>query len=206
MPLLLLLLALSTVFLFGNDRGQFYRSAHHNGVSGNHLAVAANLSPEHDFLLFYYQTLDKDGTPSYVPYNRFPLGGYALIKLAMLPFDNDLSAQIHAARVMFLLFFAASAVLAYLSVRRLTANRWIALTASLLAFSSYYLLYYNDMTATENGLSLFGALLTFHGMVLFVQQGPLSAVARQGVRGAAVGLARLCVPADVYRLGHGERA
>ena len=62
-------------------------------------------------------------------------------------------------------------MLAYLSLRRLTASRWIALTASLLAFSSYYLLYYNDMTATENGLSLFGALLTFHGMVLFVQEG-----------------------------------
>ena len=170
-PLLLLLLALSTVFLFGGDRGQFYRPGHHDSVSADHLAVAANLSPKHDFLLFYYQTLDKDGTPSYVPYNRFPLGGYALIKLAILPFDNDLSAQIHAARVMFLLFFAASAVLAYLSLRRLTANRWIALTASLLAFSSYYLLYYNDMTATENGLSLFGVLLTFHGMVLFVQQG-----------------------------------
>ena len=171
LPLLLLLLALSTVFLFGNDRGQFYRPGHHNWVSANHLAVAANLSPKHDFLLFYYQTLDKDGTPSYAPYNRFPLGGFALIKLAILPFDNDLSAQIHAARVMFLLFFAASAVLAYLSLRRLTASRWIALTASLLAFSSYYLLYYNDMTATENGLSLFGALLTFHGMVLFVQEG-----------------------------------
>ena len=170
-PLLLLLLALSTAFLFGGDRGQSYRPGNHGLVSANHLAVAANLSPEHDFLLFYYQTLDKDGTPSYVPYNRFPLGGYALIKLAMLPFDNDLSAQIHAARVVFLLFYAASAVLAYLSLRRLTASRWIALTASLLAFSSYYLLYYNDMTATENGLSLFGVLLTFHGMVLFVQEG-----------------------------------
>ena len=170
LPLLLLLLALSTVFLFGGDQGQSYRPGHHDLVSANHLAVAANLSPEHDFLLFYYQTLDKDGTLSYVPYNRFPLGGYALIKLAMLPFDNDHSAQIHAARVMFLFFFAASAVLAYLSLQRLTASRWIALTASLLAFSSYYLLYYNDMTATENGLSLFGSLLTFHGMVLFVQE------------------------------------
>ena len=171
LPLLLLLLALSTVFLFGNDRGQFYRPGLHDAVSAHYLAVAANLSAEHDFLLFNRQTLDKDGAPSYVPYNRFPLGGYALIKLATLPFGNDFSAQIHAARVVFLLFFAGSAVLAYLSLRRLTANRWIALTASLLAFSSYYLLYYNDMTATENGLSLFGALLTFHGMVLFVQEG-----------------------------------
>ena len=170
LPLLLLLSALSTVFLFGNDREHFYRPGLHNLLSVNHLMVAANLSPEHNFLLFYYQTLDKDGIPSYTPYNRFPLGGYALIKLAILPFGNDFSARIHAARMVFLLFFAGSAVLAYLSLCRLTANRWIALTATLLAFSSYYLLYYNDMIATENGLSLFGVLLTFHGMVLFVQE------------------------------------
>ena len=170
LPLLLLLLVLSTVFLFGNDRGQFYRPGHHNAVSAGHLSVAANLSPEHNFLLFYHQTLDKDGAPSYKPYNRFPLGGNALIKLTILPFGDDFSAQIHAARVVFLLFFVGSAVLAYLSLCRLTANRWIALTATLLAFSSYYLLYYNDMVTTENGLSLFGALLTFHGMVLFVQE------------------------------------
>ncbi len=171
LPLLLLLLAVSTVFLFGNDRGQFYRPGIHNSASVNYLKVAANLSPEHSFLLFYYQTLDEDGAPAYRPYSRFPIGGYALIKLAILPFGNDFSAQIHAARLVFLLFFVGSAALAYLSLCRLTANRWIALTASLLAFSSYYLLYYNDMVATENGLSLFGVLLTFHGMVLFVQEG-----------------------------------
>ena len=171
LPLLLLLSALSTVFLFGNDRGHFYRPGHHNAVSANYLAVAVNLSLEHNLLGFEYQTLDKDGAPSYLPYNRFPLGGYALIKLAILPFGNDFSAQIYAARMVFLLFFAASAALAYLSFCRLTTDRWIALTATLLAFSSYYLLYYNDMIATENGLSLFGVLLTFHGMVLFVQEG-----------------------------------
>ena len=65
-PPLLLLLALSTVFLFGNDRGEFYRPGQHDEVSANHLAVAANLSPEHDFLLFYYQTLNQDGIPSYI--------------------------------------------------------------------------------------------------------------------------------------------
>ncbi len=68
LPLLLLLSALSTVFLFGNDRGHFYRPGLHDSVSANHLSVAENLSPEHNFLLFYYQTLNKDGTPSYRPY------------------------------------------------------------------------------------------------------------------------------------------
>ena len=172
LPLLLLLLAVSTVFLFGNDRrDSLYRPGLHNWNTAFYLTKATNLSPEHNFLLFESRTLDADGVPLYEPYSRFPIGGYALIKLAILSFGNDFSAQLYAARLMFLLFFVGSAALAYLSLCRLTANRWIALTASLLAFSSYYLLYYNDMVATENGLSLFGVLLTFHGMVVFVREG-----------------------------------
>ena len=57
----LLLLALSTVFIFGNDRSHFYRPGHHNWVSSEHLAVAVNLSPEHNFLMFHRQTLDANG-------------------------------------------------------------------------------------------------------------------------------------------------
>ena len=171
LPLLLLLLALSTVFLFGGDRRHFYRDGLHDVASAEHLSVAVNLSPEHNFLLFQRQTLDKDGAPSYAPYSRFPMGGYGLVKLSTLPFGDGLTAKIYAARMLFLLFFVGSAVLAYLSLCRLADNRWIALTATLLAFSSYYLLYYNDMLAPENSLSLFGVLLTFHGMVLFVQEG-----------------------------------
>ena len=171
LPLLLLLLALSTVFLFGNDRGHFYRPGHHNDTTANYLAVAANLSPAHNFLGFYRQTLDADGAPTYHVYNRFPIGGYLLIKLAILPFGDDLSAQLYAARLLMLLFFTATAVLAYLSLARLTAHRWMALTATLLAFSSAYCLYYNDIVATEIWPDHFGTFLVFHGMVLFVQEG-----------------------------------
>ena len=171
LPLILLLTALSTVFLFGNDRGHFYRSGLHNAMSSNHLAVAANISYKHNFLGFFRQTLEANGTRSYVPYNRFPIGGYALIKLAISPFDSNLSAQIYAARILMLLFFAAIGVLAYLSLCRLTSNRWIALTATLLSLSSYYCLYYNDLVATEACPDLFGVLLVFHGMVIFVQKG-----------------------------------
>ena len=170
-PLLLLLLALSTVFLFGSDRGYFYRDGYHNNITGNHLTVAVNLSPAHNFLGFYRQTLDIDGAPTYQPYNRFPIGGHLLIKLAILPFGDDLSAQLYAARLLMLLFFTATAVLAYLSLSRLTAQRWIALTATLLAFSSSYCLYYNDMVATDVCPDLFGVFLVFHGMVMFVQEG-----------------------------------
>ena len=174
LPLGLLLLALSTVFVFGGDRGSFYRPGHHDYVSSEHLAVAVNLSPEHGLLMFHRRFPNPGGTAGYKPYNRFPVGGYALLKLATLPFGDDLSAAIYAARMLMLLFFAAAAVLAYLAMLRLidsTSNRWIALTATLLAFSSPYGLYYNDMIHPKTAMDLFGIMLTFHGMVVFVQEG-----------------------------------
>ncbi len=172
LPLALLLLALTTVFVFANDRGAFYRPGHHTKVTLNYMSVAANLSPEHRFLGFYFRSLTPDGSIYYDTYNRFPIGGYLLIKLFIFPFPDDLlSAQLYSARIMMLLAYAGAALLAYLSLCRLTGRRWIALTATLLAFASAYWLYYNDMVAAEVGLDFFGVMLTFHAMVLFVQEG-----------------------------------
>ena len=171
LPLALLLIALSTAFIFGGDRRYFYRGFSHNWSSSHHLTVAANLSPEHGFQRFDYQFMDEDGVVRYFPYNRFPIGGHLLMKAAFLPFGGNLSAQIYAGRMLMLLFFAAAAVLAYLSLCRLVSNRWIALTATLLSFSTYHLLHYNDMVETDVMPDFFGVLLTFHGMVVFVQEG-----------------------------------
>ena len=171
LPLAILSIALSTVFIFSGDRGSFYRGITHNWMSSDHLTVAVNLSPEHGYQRFNSRVMNQDGDVRYVPYNRFPIGGYILLKLATLPVSGSPSAQITAARVLMLLFFTATAVLVYISLFRITSNRWIALTATLLAFSSYYLLYYNDLTANEGMIDLFGVMLTFHGMVVFVQEG-----------------------------------
>ena len=89
----LLLVALSAVFMSGHDRGSFYRAFLHNAITSNQLTVAANLSPEHDFLGLYRQTLAPTGE-RYVMYNRFPIGGHLLIKVAISPFPDDRSAQI----------------------------------------------------------------------------------------------------------------
>ncbi len=171
LPSALLLLALSSVFLFGGDRGHFYREVHHDALSARSLAIVENLSIKHNFLLFPAQTLDADGEPVYELYNHVPIGGYALIKLATLPFGDSLSAKIYVARMLMLLFFAAAAALAYLSLRRITASRWIALTAALLAFSSAYCLYYADIISGEAMIDLFALLLVFHGMAVFEQEG-----------------------------------
>ena len=68
-----------------------------------------------------------------------------------------------------LLFFAAAAVAAWLSLRRLF-DPWAALAAVLLSCSSWYALYYNDMIFNDVP-TLFGVLLAFHGMAVFVQEG-----------------------------------
>ncbi len=174
LPTALLLLALATLFLPGGERGQFYRNTQHNQISSHHLALAANMSAEHNFLGFYYRTLDEHGNPAHGwVYNRFPIGGYLLIKLAVLPFQDDLSAQIHAARLLMLAFFAAAAVMAYLSLRRLVSLPWVALAATCLSFSSFHCLYNSDLVAPEAAPDLFAMLLAFHGMVVFMQAGRL---------------------------------
>ena len=168
LPLLLLLLALLPVFILSPSRSYLMRD--YDSVSSQGMTLAANLSPQHNFLMFHRQTLDGNGNPGYEPYNRFPIGGYALVKLAILPFDYSLTAQIYAARLLMLAFFAATAVLAYQSLCRLVANRWLALSATLLAFSACQFFYYNAIIGGVM-FHLFGILLTFHGMVIFRQEG-----------------------------------
>ena len=173
LPLALLLLALSALFLFGHDRAYFYRSAHHDWNSSQTLAFAENLSFRHNLVIFHYQTRDADGNPRYsTPYSRFPPGGYALVKLAILPFGADaFRAKIYAGRLLMLLLFSAAAALAYHALARIIGSRWDALTATLLAFSSYYVLYYADKISNEVTLDIFAVMLAFHGMAVFVQEG-----------------------------------
>ena len=173
--LILLFLALATAFLFDGSRGQpgsgTSATYHHWELTRDHMTVALNMSPEHGFLGFLRLTYVGDDDLAYVPYNRFPVLGYVLIKLAMLPFPDDFAAREAAARTLMLVFFAAAATLAHLALCRLTGSRWTALAATLLAFSSYYALYYRDMVATEIVVDLFGTMLVLHGMAVYATEG-----------------------------------
>ena len=176
LTLLLLLLALSTLFPCSFDKGYlyppgFYRPGFDDRLSPKTLAIAENLSPDHHFRLFLGRRQGSGDAPAYEMYSRFPVGGYALIKLAILPFGNDLSARILAARMLMLLLFSAAALLAFHSLARITSHRWIALAATLAAFSSHYMLFYGDTVSVEMSVELFAVILVFHGIVVFVQEG-----------------------------------
>ena len=168
LPLLLLVAILSYIFVFGEYRDHFYWS--HDWVSSSNMAVAANLSPDHDFVGFRYRYIGQSGETRYAFYNRFPLGAAVLTKLAMAPFEGNLSAAIFAAKTLSVLLFCGCALLAYLALGRLFHNRWGAAAATLLAFSSWHALVFADMVG-EGMVSLFGVMLAFHGLVVFAQEG-----------------------------------
>ena len=167
LPFLLLLAALAAAILSWIADGRFDTL---RLLDGQSMAVASNLSPEHRFLMFFSRHTDADGELLYSVYNRFPIGTYLLIKAVIAPFGDSTSAQIFAARLLTAALFSGAAAFAYLGLRRLTNQPWIALAATLLTFSSYHFFSYGDMISSEmNGV--FGMMLTFHGMTIFAQEG-----------------------------------
>ena len=154
------------------QRGYVYRHGNvHGKTTIRTLAISENLSPEHNFRLATRIWRDEDGEFRYVLYSRFPVGGYALLKLATAPFGSDLTAKLFASRVVALLMFCGAAALAQLSITRLTGSRRVAFAAAPIAFSSLYALWYADGPFGEGVMDAFGAALVFHCMVAFVQEG-----------------------------------
>ena len=168
-PLILLALALAVALLLNFNREHYY--ARLEWDTAKNLAIAENLSPAHNFRLFLRLTPGEDGEPFQILYSRFPVGSYALIKLVILPFGDNLAAKVFAARMLMLAFLVAAAFLAYHSILRISSNQWIALAATLTAFSSYYILRYHDQVSNEFTMELFALMLTFHGMIIFLQEG-----------------------------------
>lgn len=183
-PAFVLLLSLVPVFLFGPNYGYFFYDSEskyrkrdlldhemelleHDNITRHHMLVAVNLAAEHNFLGFYRQMLTPEGERTYFVYNRFPVVGHALIKLVTLPFSDNLSSRLRAARLLMLVFFVGAAMLAYLSLSRLTSSRWAALGTTLLAFASWQSLFFCDMVATQGAMDLFGSMLILHGMAVF---------------------------------------
>ena len=170
LPLAALALAMAALVAFGGARDTFYGAGHHKWNSVMYMSLAENLSVEDSFRLFLSRPVDPYGETGYAMYSRFPVGGVVLIKLATAPFER-FASKILAARALMLALFAASALLAYLAISRLAASRWIGVAAAIIAFSSFAPLYHSDDIATEVGMDLFGCMLVFHGMVLFVRDG-----------------------------------
>ena len=162
----------AALLALGGDRWHFYRwGGLHDFATAKTLTVAENLSPEHNFLLTRGVWLNEDGSFEYEAYGRFPIGGFVLARLAILPFGDGLADKLFAARILAMLMFCGAATCAFLAVARIAGSRRVALAATLLAFSGFYAIYYADSLFSDGVMDLFGAALVFHGMAVFVQEG-----------------------------------
>ena len=169
-PAVALGFCLAAAVLLGGGRGGFLRAPPDDRVSFDTLARAASLSPEHGFARFTRRTLDAEGAVVREWDNRLPLGGDGVIALATVPFRGSPAASLEAGRWLMLSFFGGTAFLAFGALRRLLGHDWIAFAATLLAFSSYAWRY-GGAIAAEGLPALFGVMLCFHGLVVFVQEG-----------------------------------
>lgn len=169
-PLVALGLCLAAACFLGSGRGGFLRAPSDDPRSFDTLARTASLSPEDGFARLTRRTLDTDGAVVAERDNRFPLGGDGVLALATAPFRGSPAASLEAARWLMIAFFGGTLFLAYSSLRRLFPHSWIPFAATLLAFSSYAWRH-GGVVAAEGLPALFGVMLCFHGLVVFVREG-----------------------------------
>ncbi len=195
-PLLVLAGCLAAVLAFAGAGGRFSRPV--AGEAAATLARTANLAAETRFVGFTRRTLEPDpgstldsigdsildstgGAEAFVLDNDHALGAGLALRLAaahlggpdgvLAPrFGDEHRAREVAVRVALAGFWCLAAFLAYLSLVRLLGRRWVALGATLLAFSSFAGGAW-DAVSLEGSPALCGFLLAFHGMVVFVREG-----------------------------------
>ena len=189
-PLLALTGCLAAVFAFALAEGRFARPVADRAGAAT-LAQVANLSAEHRFVGFTHREIEPDGVSDldgdldavFVLGEDRPLGGGLALRVATSHFGDDQAAQAFAARASFAALWCFSAVLAYLSFVRLFGRRWVAVAATLLAFSGFAGGAW-DAVSLDGSAALFALLLLFHGMVVFVGEGRLRQLVLKG--GAAL--------------------
>lgn len=149
LPAVLLLAA--TVFALVVERRDDSLSPyrHHAAVSGHGLALAQNLSLDTGLLLYHYTIVDESGETEFLPYGRFPLPPFAIVRCAMEVTGDDLGDRLYGARMAMIVFFAGALWFAFLLIRSLSGNAWRALGVALLAGSTFYVQFYKDLVDHE---------------------------------------------------------
>lgn len=169
-PLLALVGCLSAALLFAGGGNRFERPVAAEPASARTLARVANLSAEHRFVPVTRQTLDPGGAVSYETDGGRPPGADLLLRLATFHFGEGSAREAVAARGATAVLFCLAALLAYLSLARLSGNRRVALGVTLLGFSPFAGGAWDTVTVS-GAPALFAVFLAFHGMVRFVREG-----------------------------------
>ena len=200
-PLLLLGGCLAFALFSGQVGGRFGRPAAGDSASVRTLARVTNLSAEHQFVPFTRKVLDASGAVAFERDRRLPSVSDTLFRGVTVLFGEDhRPAQLHVARVTAAALFCLAALLAYLALVRLSGRRWVALGATLLAFSSFSGGSW-DLVAAEGAPALLAVFLAFHGAAVFVREGTLPRFLAQCALALTLSFAALFVLAPFLALG-----
>jgi hypothetical protein len=160
----LLLIAALGVTLSLRARTRGFLPGHHGYQTALALSMAKNLDARHHYLMFTRKILNEKGEETLSPHNRLPIGSFLALAAVTRLCHGDPMKEIDAGKILMLLCFWGSLVASFLIVEKLTGRVWLAAGASLLAFSSYYMQYYDDMVFNDIP-ALFAFLLLLLGIV-----------------------------------------
>lgn len=194
-----------TVFLMADQgkNGGFSRG-HHGWVSAHSMSIASHVAPENGYLGYANVSISEDGKIRHHYFDRFPVWQAALTN-GLIESQGSFSNQVMTARTLMNVFFIMTFVSAYLLLFRLFADRMVALSATLLAMSSYYIAEYRDMVQYDMP-PLLSLLLVGHVILNAELRGKLGWSAFLIVIAVSLGSGMAVIPAlaawclfDLYR-------
>lgn len=159
---LLFFVAIS-IFLTENHNGGFVPGGLYSGVSIHGMTLSRNLMNSEHPLFMYMSKEIHDGKITYDAYNRFPVFPFLLTGILTHPFEHDLALQSYLARQLMNIFFFLSIIITFRLVYELVDNKYWALCVALVAFSSNYMLFYNDMIFNDIP-ALLGFTIALYGV------------------------------------------
>ncbi|RJP76876.1 MAG: tetratricopeptide repeat protein [Desulfobacteraceae bacterium] len=154
-----------SILIFQNNNLGF-NTGHHGFLSSHGAALAKNLTSENNYLMFESAFINEKEEISYQTYSRFPVTAFLIIKFFMSFYSSNLSMEILIARQLMNLFYIGAMLFAAFSAYELTRSHISAIVITLFSFSSFYMNYYNDMIFNDTP-TLFGFVMTFHGVVIY---------------------------------------
>src|SRR5690606_3631811 len=133
----------AVIFLTQSGGVGFWKGSH-GWNSAHGLAIMTHATPQNLFVGYAFADHSASGHTGYIYFDRYPFFFSASMQ-ALMSLTDNLATKVWLVRQVMNAIFAATILLAFLIVRRLVENAYLALAITLLAFAGYNLVYYRDM-------------------------------------------------------------
>lgn len=173
------------VFWTQNTKNGFNPTLH-GFLSSHGLTIAKNLSLKDKFLMFNIKTISENNEISYDVYNRFPIAAFLIIKAPILLAHGDTKKEVYFSRQLMNAFFIATMIVFFLTLTRINDKPLLSLAATVFTFSGYYLIIHRDMIFNDIP-ALFGFILLFHGITIYLLEKKKSQLIIKAIIGIFLG-------------------